>query len=111
MISKRSPGVAYSITVRAEYPNIPGMLGEITSAIGKSAGDARAIDVVQVETNIMTRDFTINTFDLGHSDLVVESIKNVSKSAITTGVARRKKNIDEIYASFKPKRWFGSLSF
>lgn len=104
MISKRSPGVAHSITVRAEYPNIPGMLGEITSAIGKSGVDARAIDVVQAETNIMTRDFTINTSDLGHSDLVVESIKNVSKSAITTGVARRKKNIDEIYASFKPKR-------
>ena len=104
MISKRSPGVAYSITVRAEYPNIPGMLGEITSVIGKSGGDARAIDVVQVETNIMTRDFTINTSDLGHLDVVVESIKNVSKSAITTGVARRKKNIDEIYASFKPKR-------
>ena len=79
MISKRSPGVAHSITVRAEYPNIPGMLGEITSAIGKSGVDARAIDVVQAETNIMTRDFTINTSDLGHSDLVVESIKNVSR--------------------------------
>lgn len=77
MISKRSPGVAYSITVRAQYPNIPGMLGKITSAIGKSGGDARAVDVVQAETNLMTRDFTINTSDLGHSDLVVESIKNV----------------------------------
>jgi len=36
----RTPGVAYSITVRSEYPNDPGMLGKITSAIG-DAGVAR----------------------------------------------------------------------
>ncbi|MBI21525.1 MAG: hypothetical protein CL780_04685 [Chloroflexi bacterium] len=104
MIYKRSPGVTYSITIIAEYPNIPEILGEITSVIGKSGGGARAVNVVETETNIMTRDFTISISDLGHLDVVVDSIKNVSKSAITIGVARRKKNIDEIYASFKPKR-------
>ena len=45
-MSGPNPGVAYSITVRAEYPNRPGMLGLITSAIGMCGGDAAAIDVV-----------------------------------------------------------------
>ncbi len=31
---RQQPGVAYSLTIRAEYENDPGMLGELTSAIG-----------------------------------------------------------------------------
>lgn len=84
MSLKRSPGVAYSITVRAEYPNKPGMLGKITSAIGGSGGDARAVDVVQAAANIMVRDFTINTSGLDHADLVVASIKSVKDVSVLT---------------------------
>ncbi len=69
-----SPGVAYSITVRAEYPNKPGMLGLITSAIGELGGDAAAIDVVSINGGNMIRDFTINTSGEEHSREVIESI-------------------------------------
>ena len=57
------PGVAYSLTVRCEYPNNPGMLGKITSAIGDAGGDVSAVDVVSTSGGNMVRDFTITQRD------------------------------------------------
>jgi len=73
----RTPGVAYSITVRSEYPNDPGMLGKITSAIGTAGGSAQGVDVVQTSKGMMVRDFTVNTSGQDHAARVVEAIKSV----------------------------------
>ncbi len=73
----RTPGVAYSITVRSEYPNDPGMLGKITSAIGMAGGSAQGVDVVQTSKGMMVRDFTVNTSGQDHAARVVEAIKSV----------------------------------
>jgi malate dehydrogenase (oxaloacetate-decarboxylating) len=37
MVSK--PSASYSITMRVEIQNRPGMLGRVASAIGKAGGD------------------------------------------------------------------------
>ena len=79
-----APGVAYSITVRAEYPNLPGMLGRITSAIGESGGDASAIDVVSTSSGNMVRDFTINARSIEHGHEVAEAIAAVENVSIRT---------------------------
>ena len=71
------PGVAYSITIRAEYPNAPGMLGKISSAIGGAGGDLSAVDVVKVARNVMTRDFTVNTLGQQHGDKIIQAIAHV----------------------------------
>ena len=76
-MADRTPGVAYSITVRSEYPNVPGMLGKITSAIGHAGGSAQGVDVVQASKGEMVRDFTINTSGHDHAIQVVEAIKEV----------------------------------
>ncbi|MBT5892775.1 MAG: NAD-dependent malic enzyme [Chloroflexi bacterium] len=73
----RTPGVAYSITVRSEYPNEPGMLGKITSAIGDAGGSAMGVDVVQTSKGAMVRDFTVNTSGHDHAIEVVDAIKAV----------------------------------
>lgn len=76
-MAERTPGVAYSITVRSEYPNEPGMLGKITSAIGQAGGSAQGVDVVQTSKGKMVRDFTINTSGHDNAAQVVEAIKSV----------------------------------
>ena len=78
-MADRTPGVAYSITVRSEYPNVPGMLGKITSAIGHAGGSAQGVDVVQTSKGEMVRDFTINTSGHDHAIQVVEAIKGVEE--------------------------------
>ncbi len=79
-----APGVAYSIVVRAEYPNTPGMLGRITSAIGDAGGDASAIDVVSTSSGMMVRDFTINARSIEHGEEVTEAVAAVESVRIRT---------------------------
>jgi malate dehydrogenase (oxaloacetate-decarboxylating) len=79
-----APGVAYSITVRAEYPNKPGMLGRITSAIGEAGGDAAAIDVVSTTGGVMVRDFTINASSIEHGEKVAAAVSKVPGVKIRT---------------------------
>ena len=49
-----APSASYSQTVRLEINNKPGMLGKVTSAIGKAGGDIGAIDLVEVGKSTMT---------------------------------------------------------
>src|SRR5438445_585433 len=43
-----APTASHSLTVRLQILNKPGMLGKVTSAIGKAGGDIGAIDLVEV---------------------------------------------------------------
>ena len=42
-----TPSASYSLTLRIELDNEPGMLGEVTSAIGEAGGSVGAIDIVE----------------------------------------------------------------
>jgi malate dehydrogenase (oxaloacetate-decarboxylating) len=66
------------MTVRLEIVNRPGMLGKVTSAIGKGGGDIGAIDLVQVEKGQVVRDITFKARDDRHGQQVVDRLKAVS---------------------------------
>ena len=72
-----APSASYSQTVRLEIHNRPGMLGKVTSAIGKAGGDIGAIDLVQVGSATMTRDITFNARDDRHGHQVVERVRAI----------------------------------
>src|SRR2546425_13058078 len=73
----QSPSASYSLTVRLEITNRPGMLGQVTSAIGKAGGDIGAIDLVQVGKSTITRDLTFKARDEQHGQQIVEKIRGV----------------------------------
>jgi len=73
----QSPSASYSLTVRLEITNRPGMLGQVTSAIGKAGGDIGAIDLVQVGKSTITRDLTFKARDEPHGQQIVERIRGV----------------------------------
>ncbi len=72
-----APSASYSMTVRLEIHNRPGMLGKVTSAIGKAGGDIGAIDLVQVGEDQALRDITFKARDDKHGMLIVNRIKGV----------------------------------
>jgi malate dehydrogenase (oxaloacetate-decarboxylating) len=74
-MSINAPSASYSLTVRLEIDNKPGMLGKITSAIGKGGGDIGAIDVVSVGKSTITRDLTFKARDEHHGQQVVDRLK------------------------------------
>ena len=73
----QAPSASYSLTVRLEILNKPGMLGRVTSAIGKAGGDIGAIDLVVVGKTTITRDITFKARDEPHGQQVVDGIRAV----------------------------------
>src|SRR5881296_186747 len=73
-----APSASYSVTVRLEIENKPGMLGKVTSAIGKASGDIGAIDLVEVGKTTITRDLSFKASDERHAQQVVEKIRSVA---------------------------------
>src|SRR5499433_3610225 len=77
-MSINAPSASYSLTVRLEIDNKPGMLGKVTSAIGKGGGDIGAIDLVEVGKTTITRDLSFKASDERHGQQIVERIRAVS---------------------------------
>ncbi len=71
------PNVSYSITVRLEIHNVPGMLGKVTTAIGKAGGDIGAVDLVGFEKNTIVRDITVKARDEAHSHQIISTLKKL----------------------------------
>src|SRR3989441_4215581 len=73
----QAPSASYSLTVRLEILNKPGMLGRVTSAIGKAGGDIGAIDLVVVGKTTITRDIAFRARDGLRGQQVVDGIRTV----------------------------------
>ncbi len=72
-----TPSASYSITVRVEIRNRPGMLGRVTSAIGEAGGDIGAVDIVELRKDRVVRDLTINARDDGHGQEIVAALRRL----------------------------------
>ncbi|MBI4637468.1 MAG: ACT domain-containing protein [Candidatus Rokubacteria bacterium] len=70
-----APSASYSLTVRVEIENKPGMLGRVTSAIGKAGGDIGAVDLVEAGRSTITRDITFKARDERHGQQIVERLR------------------------------------
>ena len=74
----RTPSASYSIQIRLEILTKAGMLGRVTSAIGKAGGDIGAIDIVGTKKNITIRDIIVNVADIPMGQKVVDRLKQVT---------------------------------
>src|SRR5437899_11021111 len=73
----QAPSASYSRTVRLEILNKPGMLGRVTSAIGKAGGAIGPIDLVVVGKSTITRDITFKARDEPHGQQAADAIRAV----------------------------------
>ena len=77
MTNKPTPNASYSLTLRVKIQNQPGKLGEITTAIGKAAGDIEGIDIVSVGKDFLIRDITVNAASESHDQEIVSSVQDI----------------------------------
>ncbi|MBI2060077.1 MAG: NAD-dependent malic enzyme [Nitrospirae bacterium] len=71
------PSPGYSFTLRAQIRNVPGMLGKLTSAIGKAGGDIGAIELIEATRDQVTREVTINATGSDHMDQIIVRVKDL----------------------------------
>ena len=68
---------SYSVILRLRYPDLPGFLGRVASAIGQADGSIGAVDLVQVEEGEITRDIVVSARDAEHSEQIVERVRAI----------------------------------
>ena len=71
------PVASYSINIRAQYSNEPGMLGRIASAIGEAGGDIGAVDIVRTTNKSIVRDISIDARDDEHGRYILDEIRRL----------------------------------
>src|SRR5512136_1608320 len=73
----RTPSASYSIIIRLEISSKPGMLGKVTSTIGRAGGDIGAVDIVGFKKNITIRDLIVSVADVPMGQKVVEELERI----------------------------------
>ena len=71
------PSASFAFTARCRIVNRPGMLGQLTSAIGSLGGDIRAVDIVRVEGKGIVRDITVLAADADHAQKLIQRMAAV----------------------------------
>jgi malate dehydrogenase (oxaloacetate-decarboxylating) len=71
------PSASFAFTARCRIVNRPGMLGQLTSAIGSVGGDIRALDIVRVEGSDLVRDITVLAADADHAQELIAHMSAV----------------------------------
>src|ERR671939_1901975 len=69
-----APNPGYSITVRVQAPAVAGMIGDLTTAIGKAGGVVTALDVAESHETFIVVDVTCNAADAEHVEGITDSI-------------------------------------
>jgi malate dehydrogenase (oxaloacetate-decarboxylating) len=71
------PSASFAFTARCRIVNRPGMIGQLTSAIGSLGGDIRGLDIVRVDRGAIVRDVTVLAADAEHAQQLVAGMKAV----------------------------------
>ncbi|MEM6979003.1 MAG: NAD-dependent malic enzyme [Planctomycetota bacterium] len=71
------PSPTYAVTIRLRYPDAPGAMGKITTAIGDADGAIGAVDIVKIDGRLISRDFTVSARDVDHGKTIVDRLRTV----------------------------------
>jgi malate dehydrogenase (oxaloacetate-decarboxylating) len=83
-----TPSAQYSLTLRVEIDDRPGMLGRVASAIGEAGGTIGAIDLVQIEDSTTIRDITVATSTESDWPLLTAAVDGVEGARVLDSTDR-----------------------
>jgi malate dehydrogenase (oxaloacetate-decarboxylating) len=83
-----STSAQYSVTIRVEIGNQPGMLGRVAGAIGDAGGIIGAIDLVSVDQELLVRDITIDAADAEHWERITAAIDELPSARVIDATDR-----------------------
>ena len=68
--------LGYTLTLRIEAQNRPGMLGKIASTVGEYGGNIGALDIVDIGKGKIVRDFTVMLREVGRVQEIFKALKS-----------------------------------
>jgi malate dehydrogenase (oxaloacetate-decarboxylating) len=73
-----TPNSSFSLTIRFQVPNRPGMLASVTHAISTLGGNMGQIDLIEQTRDLSTRDITVDAASTEHAEMIVQAVKDLS---------------------------------
>ncbi len=70
-----TPNPSFSLTIRFQVPNRPGMLASVTKAISTLGGSMGQIDLIEQTRQISVRDITVDAASAEHAETIVDAVK------------------------------------
>jgi malate dehydrogenase (oxaloacetate-decarboxylating) len=70
-----TPNPSFSVRVRVEIPDSPGMLAQLLGAIAEVGGDLGHISLIEKHRDLLVRDLNIDAFSAEHAEKIVDTIK------------------------------------
>ncbi|MCM8531674.1 MAG: NAD-dependent malic enzyme [Lentisphaeraceae bacterium] len=77
-MASKNTSASNAITVRIKINHTPGLLANVTVAVGEAGGNIGAIDIIRVEGNSIIRDITIDTTGESHAEDICKAIKAIT---------------------------------
>ncbi|MGA7934854.1 MAG: malic enzyme-like NAD(P)-binding protein [Kovacikia sp.] len=70
-----TPNSSFSLTIRVQVPNRPGMLASVTQAISLLGGNMGQIDLIEQTRQLSLRDITVDAASTEHAETIVEAVR------------------------------------
>ena len=82
-----TPSAQYSITIRVEIADFPGMLGKVATAIGDVGGTIGSIDILETGERLV-RDITVDAANRAHWGAILAAIDGVEGVRVLESIDR-----------------------
>ncbi len=83
-----TPSAQYRLNVRVEIDDSPGLLGQVTGAIGQAGGMVAAVDPVEIESGHSLRDIVVDAVGPEHWETIVAAIDAIEGARVIDRIDR-----------------------
>ena len=77
-----TPNSSFSLTIRFQVPNRPGMLANVTKAVSTLGGSMGQIDLIEQTRQISIRDITVDCASTEHAETIVDAVKALPETKV-----------------------------
>ncbi|EKQ67921.1 malic enzyme [Leptolyngbyaceae cyanobacterium JSC-12] len=77
-----TPNSSFSLTIRFQVPNRPGMLANVTKAVSTLGGNMGQIDLIEQTRQISIRDITVDCASTEHAETIVDAVKALPETKV-----------------------------
>jgi malate dehydrogenase (oxaloacetate-decarboxylating) len=82
MARKSASSANYSVTLRVELPNEPGVLGKVLTTIGEAEGLVGTVDIVRMQGGQSVRDIIVDARHSEHGQQIADAVDELSEVSV-----------------------------
>jgi malate dehydrogenase (oxaloacetate-decarboxylating) len=77
-----NPSSSYSVLLKLQLPNRPGMLAQVVEAIGEQGGNVGDITLLEQTRDLCQREIVVDAASIEHQQQIVEAVKSIKEVSL-----------------------------